>query len=80
MRTVLQNPPTSLAVDMPLAPAGSSEACSERHTKELLELGQVDTCPYLHNSLQALLGRNVGALPQIYHQDILNIVFESLTP
>ena len=41
MRAVMQNPPNSLAFEMPLAPAGSSDACSERHTKELLELGQV---------------------------------------
>lgn len=44
MRTVLQNPPASLAFQMPLAPAGTSDVCSERHTKELLEMGQV--CVY----------------------------------
>ena len=45
MRAVLQNAPHSLAFSMPLAPAGSSDACSERHTKELLELGQVQANP-----------------------------------
>ena len=53
MRAVLQNAPHSLAFSMPLAPAGSSDACSERHTKELLELGQVQAFP--RTSVNAVL-------------------------
>ena len=41
MRSMLQNPPDYLNFEMPLAPVGSSIGCSERHTRELQELGQV---------------------------------------
>ncbi len=47
MRAVLQSPPHSLPFSMPLAPAGSSDSCSDRHTKELLELGQVNPPPFI---------------------------------
>lgn len=41
MRALLRNAPNFLCFEMPLAPSGIQETCTDRHTKELLELGQV---------------------------------------